>query len=151
MTRNSYQFKRSFHDAIKQLPKDNRVSIYEAINNLIFEGIEPELEGIELSVFLLIRPQIEKIAATPEKRNLLFKSSEYFDKKIYWAAIHKIQFDSTKEIDFGHYYHAANDWSNGSGNKKQDWLATISSWIKRDIRNNTVKLKKSEGIKNKIK
>lgn len=70
---------------------------------------------------------------------------------IYWAAINKIDFDTSKDIDFGNYYHAANDWSNGSGNKKLDWLATISSWIKRDIRENKVKVKKATDINKRMK
>ena len=57
-TCNSFVFYGSFYEAIRLLPLENQAKIYDAIFKFAFENVEVELEGIELAVFLLIKPQL---------------------------------------------------------------------------------------------
>ncbi len=57
-TCNSFVFYGSFYEAISVLPLENQARIYDAIFKFAFENIETELDGIELAVFLLIKPQL---------------------------------------------------------------------------------------------
>lgn len=57
-TCNSFVFYGSFYEAIRLLPLENQAKIYDAIFKFAFENIEVELEGIELAVFLLVKPQL---------------------------------------------------------------------------------------------
>ena len=56
--RDSCVFYRSFFEAIKVLPKENQAEIYNAIFEHAFNFNEIELEGINLTVMTLIKPQI---------------------------------------------------------------------------------------------
>lgn len=56
--RDSCVFYRSFFEAIKVLPKENQAEIYNAIFEHAFNFNEVELEGINLTVMTLIKPQI---------------------------------------------------------------------------------------------
>lgn len=58
LTCNSFVFYGSFYEAISVLPTENQAHIYDAIFKFAFENIEVELEGVELAVFLLIKPQL---------------------------------------------------------------------------------------------
>ena len=59
--RNGYTFQESFHDAMSGLPDLKYGRIMRAINEYALYGIEPpSLEGIELMVWKLIHPQLEK-------------------------------------------------------------------------------------------
>lgn len=59
MERESFIFYVSFFEAIKELPNDSQLRVYQAITNFALKGIEPtNLEGIEKAVFVLIKPQI---------------------------------------------------------------------------------------------
>lgn len=59
MERDSFVFYKSFYEAIKNLPTKNKVKIYQAIIEFALTGSEPTyLKGIEISIFLLIKPQI---------------------------------------------------------------------------------------------
>lgn len=58
LTCNSFVFYGSFYEAISVLPLENQARIYDAIFKFAFENIETELDGIELAVFLLIKPQL---------------------------------------------------------------------------------------------
>lgn len=55
----SMVFYKSFYDAIKELPEDNRYEILKAIIEYGLLGVEPKLTGIPQAVFLLIKPQID--------------------------------------------------------------------------------------------
>lgn len=59
LTCNSFVFYGSFYEAISVLPAENQSHIYDAIFKFAFENIQVELDGVELAVFLLIRPQLE--------------------------------------------------------------------------------------------
>jgi len=55
---NSIVFYASFYEAISVLPLDSQARIYDAIFKFAFEDIEAELDGVELAVFLLVKPQL---------------------------------------------------------------------------------------------
>lgn len=59
MERQSFIFYASFYNAIKEIPNENQLKIYQAITNFALNGVEPnDLNGIEKAVFILIKPQI---------------------------------------------------------------------------------------------
>ena len=58
-TANSIVFYASFYEAIKGLPEQDQLGIYNAIFTYGLEGIEPELSGVQKSIFTLIQPQIK--------------------------------------------------------------------------------------------
>lgn len=57
--RDSYIFYRSFYDAIKELPSEDQLKIYQAIQIYQFEDIEPHLTGVLNAIWVLIRPQLD--------------------------------------------------------------------------------------------
>lgn len=57
--RDSIVFYRSFYDAIKNIPDNDRLMIYDAIMEYSMYDVDPNLEGIPLAVFLLVKPQID--------------------------------------------------------------------------------------------
>lgn len=57
--RDSTIFYRSFYDAIKELPAEQQVNCFHAIMDYALDGKEPEGNGIERTVFTLVRPQID--------------------------------------------------------------------------------------------
>lgn len=57
--RDSTVFYRSFYEAIKDLPDAELVKSFKAIMEYALNGIEPEGNGIEKTVFLLVKPQID--------------------------------------------------------------------------------------------
>ena len=58
LTCNSFVFYGSFYEAISVLPLENQAKIYDAIFKFAFENIEVDLQGVELAVFLLVKPQL---------------------------------------------------------------------------------------------
>ncbi len=58
LTCNSFVFYGSFYEAISVLPLENQARIYDAIFKFAFENIETELQGVDLAVFLLVKPQL---------------------------------------------------------------------------------------------
>ena len=57
--RDSFVFYRSFYEAIKDLPPNEQVNAFHAIADYAFSGIEPSGNGIDKTVFLLTKPQID--------------------------------------------------------------------------------------------
>ena len=57
--RESFIFYASFFEAIKELPDDEQLRLYQAISEYALTGIEPELSGVSKAMFILIKPQIE--------------------------------------------------------------------------------------------
>lgn len=57
--RDSTVFYRSFYEAIKGLPDAELVKSFKAIMEYALNDIEPEGDGIERTVFLLTKPQID--------------------------------------------------------------------------------------------
>lgn len=58
MARESFIFYASFYDALKELPNDLRLEIFDAVCEFSLNGNEPELTGVAKAIFTLIRPQI---------------------------------------------------------------------------------------------
>ena len=58
MARESFIFYASFYDAIKELPNELRLEIFDAVCEFSLNGKEPELTGVARAIFTLIRPQI---------------------------------------------------------------------------------------------
>ena len=59
MERESFVFYVSFLEGIEGLSDESQLKVYKAVTNFALRGIEPtNLEGIEKSIFALIKPQI---------------------------------------------------------------------------------------------
>ena len=57
--RESFVFYQSFYEALKELPDDVRLKLYDMISVYALTGEEVECSGIERAVFSLIKPQIK--------------------------------------------------------------------------------------------
>lgn len=58
--RESFVFYKSFYDAIKQIPEEYQLELYNAILQYSLEGIEPSnLSNIASAMFTLIKPNID--------------------------------------------------------------------------------------------
>lgn len=60
MAKDYFTFYRSYYESLQDLNKDDRLIIYEAIMNYMFNGIEPALAGIPKIIYGLIRPTLIK-------------------------------------------------------------------------------------------
>jgi hypothetical protein len=59
MERDSFIFYRSFFEALQNTPEAERLRIYDAICLYSFDNKEPELSGMELAIFKLMRPVMD--------------------------------------------------------------------------------------------
>ncbi len=60
MQKDSFVFYKSFYNAIKKLPEEYQLEMYNAITYYCFEGKEPEnLSGIAEAMFILMKPNID--------------------------------------------------------------------------------------------
>ena len=59
MKKESFVYYRSFWDAIQTRPDNERLALYDTILLYAFEGKQSELQGVEYSIFTLIKPQID--------------------------------------------------------------------------------------------
>ncbi len=57
--RESVLFYRSFYDALKNIPPDERLKVYDAIMEYGMYDRDPDLDGVALAIFLLAKPQID--------------------------------------------------------------------------------------------
>lgn len=57
--RDSFIFYRSFYEAIKELPPQNKLEMFEAISAFSLDFKEPQLSGISKTIWILIKPQLE--------------------------------------------------------------------------------------------
>ncbi|OPZ76638.1 MAG: hypothetical protein BWY78_01308 [Alphaproteobacteria bacterium ADurb.Bin438] len=57
--RDSFIFYRSFYEALKELPDDDRLALYDAIAKKSLDFEDTDLTGIRKALFTLISPQIE--------------------------------------------------------------------------------------------
>ena len=57
--RDSYVFYRSFAEAIESLPAETYKAVMVALNKYAMDGVVPELAGIEQTIFMLAKPQID--------------------------------------------------------------------------------------------
>lgn len=51
---------RSYHEALQQFPEAERLILYDAIFKYIFDGIEPDLKGMPMMAFILMKPNIDR-------------------------------------------------------------------------------------------
>ena len=58
-SRNTAVFHKYIYDAIKELPTDNQLELYNGIFEYMFNFVEPKYEGINKTVFTLIKPQLD--------------------------------------------------------------------------------------------
>jgi len=66
MERGQFTFYRSFWEAIKVLPPKDRNALLPAICAYALDGEEPKLTGIQMSIFMLIRPTLDTSARKAE-------------------------------------------------------------------------------------
>ncbi len=60
MARDSFVFYKSFYDAIKKIPEEYQLELYNAILSYSLEGIEPNnLSPVAEAMFILIKPNID--------------------------------------------------------------------------------------------
>lgn len=57
--RDSFVFYRSFFEALQDVPNEERACIYDAICAYSLNDTEPNLTGMQLAIFKLIRPNID--------------------------------------------------------------------------------------------
>lgn len=57
--RDSVLFYRSFYDAMKNIPPEERLKVYDSIMEYGMYDHEPDLDGVALAIFLLAKPQID--------------------------------------------------------------------------------------------
>ena len=64
MIRDSFVFYKSFYDAIKNIPKEDQLEVYNAICEYSFSGNIPEtLTGVAKAMFILMKPNIDNANA----------------------------------------------------------------------------------------
>lgn len=59
MKRDQFTFYRSYYEALKNLPKRDQTAVLMAVIGYALDEIEPNLSGVPLSVFTLIRPTLD--------------------------------------------------------------------------------------------
>ena len=57
--RDSFIFYRSFYESFDGLSKKDKLLLFDAVCNYALNGIEPELNGVPLSMFKLLKPQLD--------------------------------------------------------------------------------------------
>ena len=57
--RDSFIFYKSFVDALNNLDDETRLQCYDAISKYAITGEEPDVHGVALSIFSLIKPQLD--------------------------------------------------------------------------------------------
>ena len=67
--RDSVLFYRSFYDAMKNIPPEERLKVYDSIMEYGMYDHEPDLDGVALAIFLLAKPQIDRSIHFSEKQN----------------------------------------------------------------------------------
>lgn len=63
-------FYRSFYEAAKDLPEENRLRLYEVLFEYAMNDTEPDLVGVESACFKLMKPQIDANARRLENGRL---------------------------------------------------------------------------------
>ena len=67
--RDSVLFYRSFYDAMKNIPPEERLKVYDSIMEYGMYDHKPDLDGVALAIFLLAKPQIDRSIHFSEKQN----------------------------------------------------------------------------------
>jgi hypothetical protein len=100
--RDSCIFYRSMYEAIKDLPKDTKAEIYDAIFGFSLDFVEPELSGLSKTIWILIRPVLDKgntnyINGNKAKTKRLGSETEAKPKPI--VSEHEAYKDKDKDVD----------------------------------------------------
>jgi len=93
VAREAFIFYRSFFESINELPEKNQMQLYKALIEFGLNGTEPDLKGVNKSIFTLIRPQLEannkryedgkKGGRPKEKKPVVIKNdNQWLDEKI---------------------------------------------------------------------
>lgn len=53
-----YTFFKSYHDSLVELDKEDKKEMLNAIDDFIFENIEPHFDGVKKSIWILMRPNL---------------------------------------------------------------------------------------------
>ena len=72
MEREQFTFYRSYYEALKNLPKRDQTAVLMAVIGYALDEREPDLSGVPLSVFTLIRPTLD--SGRNKARNRLNKT-----------------------------------------------------------------------------
>jgi hypothetical protein len=64
-----FTFFRSYYESLQELSPEDFKAVVCAVCAYAFDGIEPELDGIRKSVFVLIKPNVEKSIEISAKRS----------------------------------------------------------------------------------
>jgi hypothetical protein len=64
----------------------------------------------------------------------LFSESIYNDIKIFEASFLGTQYEGA---NFTYYHEVIKNWSDSTGNKKRDWIATAKNWMAKDMTKGT--------------
>ena len=57
--RDSFIFYRSFYESFEGLSKKDKLILFEAICNYALNDVEPQLSGVPLAMFKLLKPQVD--------------------------------------------------------------------------------------------
>ena len=60
---NGFTFFRSYFEAARELPNDQRLALYDAIIEYGIDGTENDLSGVIKSLFILVKPTLNKSKA----------------------------------------------------------------------------------------
>lgn len=79
--------------------------------------------------------KVNKVEKVKKEQPILFRESVYFDFDLF-----KMQFFGIAKyevLSLEDYHENALNWSNGKGEKRLDWIATVKNWMNRDLKNKT--------------
>lgn len=105
--------------------KDINISLFDnSVEGIIEESVRGEREGENGSSKMELANQRHTI------ENLcLFIDSKFAKFEDFAAEFKGAEYE---QIDIYYYYHAVMDWSNSSGGKKRDWIATARNFMRKD-------------------
>ena len=81
----SFTFYRNYHELIKHLPDEERLKLYDAISNYMFESKEPELDGLSKGIWINFKMPLDtsktniengKKGGAPKGKNNAKKTTE---------------------------------------------------------------------------
>ena len=119
--------------------KDINISLFDnKSEDVIEESVRGEREGENGGSKMELANQRHTI------ENLcLFIDSKFAKFENFAAEFKSAEYE---QIDIYYYYHAVMDWSNSSGGKKRDWIATARNFMRKDKDANKLHLKKKTGV-----
>ena len=86
---NRFSFLESFHEALSGLSDEHYSLLVRAISEFVFNNVEPQLEGTDKVVWLLVKNDVMKGVQISKSRSLtgqvIFGDSEFFLKLINYG------------------------------------------------------------------